>query len=178
MALPGSTMKSTVFATIALVVSASSAYAQNDSLPEPSWRGIAVLAGGGTCNTQGDCFFQYGLRLAGLKPGHFSPDVAFLAGTGVLMDLSLAHADRLSRGLYFAPRFGVSIGEFRALSLNVGAGLVAVFWERLAVRLDFTYRNLWIGEFGVATGSGLGSLTLGVGTTTAPPKQSGGTQGG
>lgn len=53
----------------------------------------------------------------------------------------------------------------------MGAGLVAVLWERLVVRLDLTYRDLWIGENGIATGLGLGSLMLGVGTVSGPVRR-------
>ena len=160
-----------VLAALALFVTVPSAYTQTDSLPEPV-RGTAVLTVGGTCNTEGDCFLQYGVRLAGLKPGHVSPDVALFLGTSVLMDFSLAHAGRLGGGFYFSPRLGLTIGEFRTLAFNVGAGLVAVPWERLVVRLDLTYRDLWIGEHGIATGLGLGSLTLGVGTISGPVRKS------
>lgn len=166
-------MKSLVLATLSLFVAVPSAYAQNDSLPEPPRRGMAVLAGGRTCNTQGDCFTQYGVRLAGLKPGHVSPDVALLLRTGVLMDFSIAHAAPLSGGLYFSPRLGLTIGGFRAFAFNVGVGFVAVLWQTLVVRLDLTYRDLWIGEFGVVRGFGLGSLTLGLGTISGPVRKSG-----
>ena len=167
-------MKLVALIASALFFFAQSAYPQNDTLPELAAREMLVLAGGSTCNTEVDCFFQYRLRLAGLRPGRVGPDVALLLSTVTLLDFSLAHSGRLSDGLYLSPRLGISIGSFQAVALNVGAGLIAVPRKWLAVRLDATYRGLWIGEFGVETSFGLGSLTLGVGMITGPRHSSGG----
>ncbi len=163
-------MKVAILTGLAFLAAAPPAQAQESSNPEAARRGTAALAAGSTCNFQGDCFTQYGVRLTALRPGHIGPDVAALFGnteTGTLdgwflMDFSVSHAGQLGSGVFLLPRAGLSVGSFYALVAHVGAGLMFVLWDNVVLRLDATYRNLWIGQFGVGDFS-LGTLTLGIG---------------
>ena len=117
-------------------------------------RALAIEAGRLYYDSE-DLAFQLGLRTS-----HLSPDGAFdfalaiypeALGQGALlsiMDFDVSGAFTLARGVWLAPRAGLSLGLGiategfgAAAGYNVGGGLVVRASPVAALRLDYTYRR-------------------------------------
>jgi len=119
---------------------------------------------------------QVGLRVAAIRPNRLNVDFALavfptILGEGALLampDLDVAYVLPAGEQVLVAPRVGVSalagVGEGGGGALpgyNVGLGVVARVQPSLAIRVDYTYRRLLVGEESYP----LTSLSFGIGWT-------------